>query len=472
MSRAPPVPGMVTVREADAGDDRDLDLIASLHMELLGYGPMAGLGRRFVRQICYGIHMRDELLRVVIATVDGQPAGIVAYTPFSATFHRGGLRGHFLEAGLEAMLAVMSRPARALKLVRALRVLGARRTERTRIDQSVGEVVCIAVRPQYLKSGFTRAFGSRLSEFLVVMAANYLRRCGNRRMRMLVDAENRPVLMLYHLLGARFAPYDLGGEPMVEVEFELTGDRLTADPAIPDAWSGEARPGDSATSWGSYWESVGECRNVFESEARDFVTRLGEVVALHGGTKVLDFGCGFGYAARLLAPQVSTVTIWDGSANVRSRARLRTAHLSNIVYADLAASDSDPRAAFDLITVHSVVQYMNQAEFSEWLARWRKMLTPSGCLVISDLIQAQTSSWREMLRYIQFSSVNGFLWTALMQGVREIGNYSRARSSRPLLEVTPELLVRLSIKHKWTLEILTANLSYRQDRITAVLRPA
>ena len=45
-------------------------------------------------------------------------------------------------------------------------------------------------------------------------------------MRMLVQAENKAVLLLYHLLGARFEPYELGGEPQVQVWFELGEDGL------------------------------------------------------------------------------------------------------------------------------------------------------------------------------------------------------------------------------------------------------
>ena len=67
-----------TLREIDPGDRQGLEQIATLHMELLDYGPMAGLGKRFVREICYQAHMQDEMLRVVLAEVNGEPAGFVA----------------------------------------------------------------------------------------------------------------------------------------------------------------------------------------------------------------------------------------------------------------------------------------------------------------------------------------------------------------------------------------------------------
>ena len=462
----------VSFREIAAGDQAGLEVIGSLHMELLGYGPMAGLGERFVREICYRAHMRDELLRVTLATVDGRPAGFVAYTPYSATFHRSGLSRHLLRAGFETALAVASRPSRLIRLLRALKVLGSRRAENQRVDDSMGEVVCIAVRPDYLKPAFARASGVRLSEALVSLSAAYLRRAGRERMRMLVDADNRPVLMLYHLLGAHFTPYSLGGEPMVEVDFDLAQGRLAGPVDVPDAWRGPAPSSSTAASgtWRDYWEDISERRRVFEAEAEDHVQRLRASLGGLDQARVLDFGCGFGYTARFLAPHVGRIALWDGSATVRQRARLRTAHLGNVEYADLSGPAGDGDGRYDLITVHSVVQYMGEDELRGWLARWRAMLAPGGRLVLSDLLQPATSSARELLGYLAFSLRRGFLWEALVQGVRETAGYFRARATRPLMQVTPERLQGLAADAGLRVELLPENLSYRRSRVSAILR--
>lgn len=461
----------VGFQEIGADDRAGLDMVAELHMALLGYGPMAGLGGRFVREICYRAHMKDELLRVVVATVDGRAAGFVAYTPYSASFHRSGLGRHFMRAGMETAGAILSRPARLLKLARALKVLRSRRTENERIDDSMGEVVCVAVRPEYLKASVAKASGVRLSEALISHAADYLRRCGINRMRMLVDADNRPVLMLYHLLGAQFAQYELGGEPVVEVEFDLSDARFGQGPAVPEGWSAAGTRMVAEGSWSAYWESVGERRKLFEAEAFDYVSRLIAALAPGAQSRILDFGCGFGYAARFLAPKVGSVTLWDASVNVRHRAQLRTAHLSNVRYADLTTDVLDPRGEFDLITVHSVIQYMSDAELRAWIARWRQMLASGGRLVLSDLIQPRSSVLRELISYLAFSMANGFLRVALLQGIREIGGYARVRSNKPLLQITPDCLRTLASEVGLKVEILPSNLSYRRSRVSAVLRP-
>ena len=472
MSDASLARSKVSFREITADDQAGLEVISGLHMELLGYGPMAGLGERFVREICYRAHMQDELLRVTLATVDGRPAGFVAYTPYSASFHRSGLGRHLLRAGFETALAILSRPSRLIKLVRALKVLGSRREEHERVDDTIGEVVCIAVRPEYLKPTFARSSGVRPSETLVSLAATYLRRAGREQMRMLVDADNRPVLMLYHLLGAHFTPYALGGEPMVEVDFDLSQGRLAAAPDVPASWAG---PGTGSTrpaagTWRNYWEDVTERRRVFEAEAEDHVLRLRKTLPGLQGARALDFGCGFGYTARFLAPYVRRIALWDGSATVRERARLRTAHLANVEYADLADGAGNSDARYDLITAHSVVQYMSEDELRGWLGRWRVMLAPGGRLVLSDLLQPATSSAHELLGYLVFSLRKGFLWEALLQGVRETAAYFRTRATRPLMQVTPERLQGLAAEAGLRVEFLPHNLSYRRSRVSAILR--
>ncbi len=478
MNAAAQMPGNAARHGLELGevlpsDAAGLEAIAELHMELLDYGPMAGLGARFVREVCYRAHMDEGVLRVMLARVDGVPAGFVAVTPYSLSFHRSGLRKHAVLAGWETLRSIVSRPSRIPKLLRALRVLGSRRHEVERTEEVLGEVVCIAVRPQFLSGRFQRESGLRLSQLLVQRSAEYLRRAGVEDMRMLVDADNRPVLMLYHLMGAHFKGYQLGGEPMTEVWFDLRNGRLAADPALPAAWSAPAAAAGGGADWKAYWEKIEDQQEVFRAEARDHIARLRRLVPVDAGTRSLDFGCGFGFAAEQIAPHVGSVALWDGAANVRRRARARVAWLANVEMVDLSDPDAPATtAAFDLITVHSVVQYMSESELQAWLLRWRRMLKPNGRLVLSDLIQPGTSSARELLDYLAFSARNGFFFDALIGGVREFASYFGARSSRPLTQVDEPRLTRWGAQAGLRVEWLPENLSYRRFRRTAVLRAA
>jgi ribosomal protein S18 acetylase RimI-like enzyme len=220
------------IREIQQTDRAGFLAVGEIHMEQLGFGPMAGLGERFVREICYERPVQDENLRLAVCEVDGETAGFVAYTDRSITFHRSAFRRHWIYAGWLTALSLLERPARLKALWRALRVIGSRRGEIRVGSDPMGEVAAIAVRPRYLTGAFVRASGIRVSDELVRYAARRLRDLGVDEMRMLVDADNKAALFLYHRLGAKFEDYSQAGEPMVQVWFDLN---------VP-AW-GEARGG-------------------------------------------------------------------------------------------------------------------------------------------------------------------------------------------------------------------------------------
>ncbi|MDJ0927462.1 MAG: GNAT family N-acetyltransferase [Gammaproteobacteria bacterium] len=190
-------------------------------MELLDFGPMAALGPRFIREICYALHVKDGTLRVALYTVDDEPAGFVAYTNQSISFHRDSLRRHWPYTIWTLLVSLVQDPRRLIALIRALRTVGSRRSEQELAHDPLGEVVCVAVRPEFLTTKFVRRTGLRISEELIRYAAEKLRHMGVDKMRMIVDDDNRPVLFLYHRLGASFEDYEQAGEPKVHVWFDL-----------------------------------------------------------------------------------------------------------------------------------------------------------------------------------------------------------------------------------------------------------
>ena len=56
--------------------------------------------------------------------------------------------------------------------------------------------------------------------------------------------------------------------------------------------------------WAAYWDRLEE-HVIFRVEASDYVTRLEAALGLDPRARVLDFGCGFGFIAELLAPRVA-----------------------------------------------------------------------------------------------------------------------------------------------------------------------
>src|SRR5262245_63770328 len=117
---------------------------------------MAKLGEEFVREVCYRVPMADGLLKLAVFEHQGEILGFVAYTDHSITFHRLALRAHWIYSVSMAIGAIAKDPRRLPKLLRIARVVLSRRAEQETLTDPLGEVVCLAVRPEVLTATFAR----------------------------------------------------------------------------------------------------------------------------------------------------------------------------------------------------------------------------------------------------------------------------------------------------------------------------
>ena len=210
------------LREIDAANRHDVAAITGLHLELLGHGPMARLGELFLRRFCYGVLLRDGLMRAALFEVDGRPAGFVAYTSRSITFHREAIRRHWAYVAWLIALSVVRDPRLVARLLKAARLMFSRRAELDLGRDPLGEVLAIGVLPEYRTPEFLHRTGLRIGEELIVHVMSYFRSVGVDRLRMVVEGHNKPALLFYHRLGGRgFEPYEHAGEPMIHVWFDL-----------------------------------------------------------------------------------------------------------------------------------------------------------------------------------------------------------------------------------------------------------
>jgi cyclopropane fatty-acyl-phospholipid synthase-like methyltransferase len=191
-------------------------------------------------------------------------------------------------------------------------------------------------------------------------------------------------------------------------------------------------------------------------------------VPLESTLRVLDFGCGFGFGAKMLAPQVGEIFVWDASANMRRHARRHLVGCRNVRFLDLFDSRIQPRVIkFDLILVNSVVQYMSPEEFSAWLLRWQNMLAPRGRIVVSDLIPPDYLAICDIVDFLKFSVRRGFVASAIWYAMSQV-RYWRVRNLCPLSRIGHEELSWKGKDAGLSVSYLTQNLTYFTKRITAV----
>jgi len=233
MATPHPAPAVVVgLREVDPRNRPDVATVVKLHMRLLHFGPFAQFGELFLRRFCYTMLLANGLMRAALCEVDGRPAGFVAYTDRSITFHRSALRKHWLRAGVLVAASVLRNPRLLRPLLRVLRVMISRREEVSLAEDPLGELIAIGVLPHYCSPAFVRRSNRRIAEELVLYCAARLRRAGVEKMRMIVDDDNKAPLLLYHQLGARFESYEQAGKPQIHVWFDLNRQLPDSTPEV------------------------------------------------------------------------------------------------------------------------------------------------------------------------------------------------------------------------------------------------
>jgi cyclopropane fatty-acyl-phospholipid synthase-like methyltransferase len=206
---------------------------------------------------------------------------------------------------------------------------------------------------------------------------------------------------------------------------------------------------------------------LFREQSDEYVTKLSAAVPVHSGTRVLDFGCGFGFVASALAPRVGSVAVWDASPRMRSRASLTLKPNANARLIDLSQTVLAER--FDLILVNSVTQYMPPAEFDVWLERWRNLLVDAGRLVLSDLLTSAHDTWMDVIDILRFSGRHRILLRTIHEATFEARRYWRTRTVQPLVHIDRDDLVSRARAAGFVVAFLERNLTHLTHRTTALL---
>lgn len=222
-----------------------------------------------------------------------------------------------------------------------------------------------------------------------------------------------------------------------------------------------------ASTWVTYWDELPEGQLLFRPEAEEYVRNLTSTFALSPSSRVLDFGCGYGFCAEHLAPRVGELFLWDAAPSMRQNASQRLTRFGNVHALDL---DVPASTTLDFILVNSVVQYMTPDELAGWLSRWRELLAPHGQIVLSDLIPPGHGHFKDLFSLIKFSLRRGYLVRAVRNVFATRKRYVEAEKVRPLYRPAREELESMARQAGLSLRFLDHNLTHFKSRVTAVLR--
>jgi hypothetical protein len=211
------------IRAVDPDNEGDAATAARLHAALFGeIGPVARLGERLLRRYCYGYVLRAGLMKAVLCEVDGQPAGLAAYTGDSVELHRAVTRSHLPFVIWETLRALAAQPQLVARLPGALRLLWERRREKLPATRGkVHEMVAFGVLPPF-GWRFARLTGLRVPEMLLDYVLADARAQGFAEGRGVVLISNKPAVAFFTARASRVEPYAPAVQPSIQVWFDLT----------------------------------------------------------------------------------------------------------------------------------------------------------------------------------------------------------------------------------------------------------
>ena len=207
---------------------------------------------------------------------------------------------------------------------------------------------------------------------------------------------------------------------------------------------------------------------MFQGIADNYFDNFKLVFPLSSETRILDFGCGHGYLAYLLADRVKNVYIHDASPSMMEIARYANGKKNNVIALEKLPGNTP---TMDYILANSVIQYMTPDILKDTLRLWRTLLKDEGKIIVSDVLTENLRFFSEILGLLTFSLSQGYLMGQLSQLASLLfSNYSKVARECPLTYYPHGLLRNLATETKLSVEILDKNLVYGRSRYSASLQ--
>ena len=188
---------------------------------------------------------------------------------------------------------------------------------------------------------------------------------------------------------------------------------------------------------------------------------------------VLDYGCGEATSADLIANACAQLVLVEAAPNVRASLTMRYAGHPKIAVIAAEQVAALPKASFDLVVMHSVAQYLTQAELDRLLAIFRSLLKPDGLFILGDIVPPHFAAPAAALALLRFGAANGFFWAAAFGLVRIFASdYLRLRKTAGLSHYTEAAILERLREAGFKPERATRNIGHNQWRMTFLCRAA
>jgi ubiquinone/menaquinone biosynthesis C-methylase UbiE len=206
----------------------------------------------------------------------------------------------------------------------------------------------------------------------------------------------------------------------------------------------------------------------FQVVARDIIGYISSPDAV-----VLDYACGEALSAARVAEACGMLFLAEPAPGVRGRLIARFAPNTRIRVRSLEDLRKMPEKSIDLVVMNSVAQYMTPAELDGALAVIRRLLKPSGRLVLGDILRPEVGMLSDVAALLRFAASHGFLRDALIGLVQTaLSDYRQMRAKVGLQRYSePEMVAKLA-KAGFTASRAHRNIGHNPWRMTFVARHA
>jgi ubiquinone/menaquinone biosynthesis C-methylase UbiE len=206
----------------------------------------------------------------------------------------------------------------------------------------------------------------------------------------------------------------------------------------------------------------------FRIIARDIIGYISSPEAV-----VLDYSCGEALSAGKVAEACGKLILAEPAPGVRGRLIARFAPDTRIRVRSLEDIRKMTEHSVDLVVMNSVAQYMTPQELDSALSVIRRILKPSGRVVLGDILRPEVGMFRDVLALLRFAARHGFLKDALIGLVSTaLSDYRQLRTRVGLQRYGEAEITAKLAAAGFTATRAHANIGHNPWRMTFVARPA
>jgi SAM-dependent methyltransferase len=189
--------------------------------------------------------------------------------------------------------------------------------------------------------------------------------------------------------------------------------------------------------------------------------------------RVLDYGCGEATSAGLVAAAAGALLLVEAAPNVCAALAARYASHPKIAVISADEASGLPDASFDLVVVHSVAQYLSDAELTRLLGLFHRIVKPDGLLILGDIVPPRLAAPAAALALLRFGAANGFFWAAVGGLLRIfVSDYLRLKKNIGLSYYTPAAMLEKLKSAGFKAERAPRNIGHNRRRMTFLCRRA